>query len=69
MAGSYWWIIGQGVVGESRIWDGISPEPTVTSARQGTPRNRPTYPDLYAVRGLGFLYGAERIFKKTPLTK
>ena len=30
MAGSYYWIVGQGAVGESKIWDGISPIDTNT---------------------------------------
>jgi hypothetical protein len=34
---SYWWVVGTGQVGYSRIWDGVSPDPTIAR----TPRKRP----------------------------
>lgn len=30
-APSYWWIVGEGQVGYSRIWDGVSPDPAAAS--------------------------------------
>ena len=32
---SYWWVVGTGQVGYSRIWDGVSPDPTIIAPISG----------------------------------